>query len=374
MKRTIYFLLTIGVVIGLLATGCAKTAPTPVPAPKPSQTPALAPTPTPAPAPAPSLTPSPAKVRPKQIRWLSPSVGTSNFATDAYLADIFVKELKIPSGAFPGAAGPNLTLLNDGEGELASGPDEALIVAAYKGQEPYTRTLTNLRYMYNRGGFGTVCAVRADSNIKTLKDLIGKKIGVGGKGEVAHKNSVAMLEGAGITVKDIEAAGGVLAFMSYAAMGEALLGRTLDATWFNSPRAAVHPSHKMVEERAGLRLIPVPDEALTNAIKKNPLLSKMKIKGGTYKGSPDDHYFIGGAVAITVRTDLPDDLVYELTKLIYRPDVAKWVATNQELFNLMGDTEDGLIASEYIPMHPGAAKFWSVDRNVDLKSKGITVK
>ena len=72
------------------------------------------------------------------------------------------------------------------------------------------------------------------------------------------------------------------------------------------------------------------------------------------------------------RADLPEDIVYQVTKIMYE-DAAEHIAATFTLFALMGDNEDGLVSAEVIPMHPGAAKFWR-ERGVDLAAKGITVK
>ena len=59
---------------------------------------------------------------------------------------------------------------------------------------------------------------------------------------------------------------------------------------------------------------------------------------------------------------------------IYKESNVKYVNKTWSLWTEFGDTDVGLTYATLIPMHPGAAKFWSVDRKVDLAARGITVK
>lgn len=292
---------------------------------------------------------------------------------DAYLAGVLTRKLNIPCGAFPGAMVTNLPLLNDGEVEFAAMVTSTM-VRGWKGEKPFDRKLSNIRFMHQRGSFATALLVRTDSKIKTLQDLIGKKVTVGMKGETAELHALAMMKAAGITPESIAAGGGVVANMSYAAQGEGLLGGTVDAVWLNNPLKSPHSTVALVNERFGVRLIPFPEDALQKVLKEMPEMTKACIKGGTFKGSPNDTCYMGGNTQTLCRADLPEDLVYQVMKVIYDPEVSKYLASNFPLWCFMGDTEDGLKTSEWIPMHPGAAKFWSVDRKVDLKARGITVK
>ena len=351
MKKIIYCLLAVCLAFSVLLIGCAKPAPAPAPAPAPS----------------------PAPETLKQLRFLSSSVGTQNFGIDSYLAGVVSKKLGIPCGAFPGGIVTLLPLLNDGEGEFgltvpsSSGP-------AYKGDDPFDRALTNVRFMQSRGGYATPCVTRMDSDIKTLEDLKGKRIAWGGKGESAEVHARAMLQAAGITPEEIEAAGGVLSNMSYQAMGEALADGTVDAIWLNNQLTSPHTAVMLAEERFGLRLVPLPEGALEKGLKENIYSAKMCVKGGTFKGSPEDVCYLGFPAQTLCRADLPDNLVYDVMKVMYEPDVAKYIADTFPASALWGDIEDGLAAAHIVPMHPGAAKYWTEDRGVDLKARGITVK
>lgn len=279
----------------------------------------------------------------------------------------------MPCGAFPGGIVTLLPLLNDGQGEFgltvpsASGP-------GYRGEKPFNRALTNVRFMQSRGGYATPCVVRMDSKIQKLEDLIGKRISWGGKGESAEENARAQLKAAGITPEKIQAAGGVVSNMSYEAMGQALADGTVDAIWLNNQPTTIHPILTLVEQRYGCRLVPLPEGVLEKGLAENPYLAKMCIKGGTFKGTPKDTCYLGFPAQTLCRADLPEDLIYQVMKTMYDPEVAKTIASQFPASNLWGDTEDGLAAAHVIPMHTGVAKFWSVDRRVDLKARGITVK
>ena len=147
MKKLIYCFLIVGLILGLIVSGCAPAGPA-------------------------------EGEWPKEVRLLSASVGTSNYGTDAYLAGVLSKGLGIPVGAFPGDATSNIQLVHEGQGEQASGAGTTLMLDAWNGEDPYEEKLGNIRFAYSRGGYATACCVRADSDIYTLEDLKGLRIRV----------------------------------------------------------------------------------------------------------------------------------------------------------------------------------------------------
>jgi hypothetical protein len=213
-----------------------------------------------------------------------------------------------------------------------------------------------------------------DSDIYELKDLIGKKVAVASKGELAEWLGLLQMNAAGVTKEKVEAAGGVVANMSYKSMGEALADGSMDAVWVNNVSWAVHSAVKMVDERWGARLVKVPEEALDKILKERDDVFKCTIEGGVFKGSPEPVTFATQGAFILTRGDLSEDFVYNAMKAIYNEKNAAYVNKTWSLWTEFGDTEAGLKYSTLIPMHPGAAKFWSEDRGVDLAARGITVK
>lgn len=313
---------------------------------------------------------------PKQLRHTSASVGTQNFAGQSYWCGLWSAGLGIPASCFPGVYEMGLRSLEAGEAETALGIP-LYTVKAWNGEEPFEKPLKSARFMLTHmtgRTFGGVCITRMDSDIYELKDLIGKKVAVASKGELAEFLGTLQMNAAGATKEKIEAAGGVVTNMGYKAMGEALGDGTVDAVWVNNPQARVHSAVMPVEERFGTRLVKVPQEALDKLLKERDDVFPCTIKGGVFKGSPDPVTFISQGAFIQGRADLPEDFIYKVMQIIYEEKNVAFMKKTWALYDEFGPIEEGLAYSTLIPMHPGAAKFWSEDRGVDLAARGITVK
>jgi TRAP transporter TAXI family solute receptor len=88
---------------------------------------------------------------------------------------------------------------------------------------------------------------------------------------------------------------------------------------------------------------------------KYPYFQKTLVKGGTYKDETRDVVFFGNAGFFIVHKGVPEDLVYEFTKLAYSEETIKFVAMAFKGQNLnRKDPFEGSIG----PVHPGAARFW----------------
>ena len=97
-------------------------------------------------------------------------------------------------------------------------------------------------------------------------------------------------------------------------------------------------------------------EKRSDFLKGNPHLLKVVVMGGTYRGENRDVTLIGyvGSFFI-VHKDIPDDAVYEFTRLAYTDECIKLVGISYKGHNMNRTNPfEGNIG----PIHPGAAKFW----------------
>lgn len=344
MKRYLVVTLLISMLSAFLLISCAQS--TPPPAPKPS------------PAPAPET------ARPKQIRFLSSSPGGAIFPAAAYWCSVISDELKLPVGAFPGNQVQNLPLVSKGEGEI-SYADSSVIYDAWEGNPPFKEKFRNLAFFFAQGTGATYCLVKNDSPIRTVNDLLGKKICIGFKGSGSEAMTLLQLEALGITKQKMEAAGGLFINLSLADGAAALGDGSIDANWLQTPPQKIQPAHASIEERFKLRIVPVPKETIDKITKERPYLIPEAVPGGIYKGSPQATPAIGNVTLNAVRADLPEDLVYQMLKTLYKPDVIEYTRKNFTQW-VFGEIEDGIKGYAIIPMHPGAIKFF--------KEKGANIK
>ena len=87
---------------------------------------------------------------------------------------------------------------------------------------------------------------------------------------------------------------------------------------------------------------------------KFPYYSPFTIPGGTYPGVDDDCKTIQVANRLFVRADADEDLVYQMTKVLYEHK-DKLVQTSKAASTV---SPDYAMASTVVPLHPGAIRYY----------------
>lgn len=103
-----------------------------------------------------------------------------------------------------------------------------------------------------------------------------------------------------------------------------------------------------------IRMLSVPDDKLEELQKIHAGYWRREIPKGTYPGVDDDVQVFGNYTHLMVRADLPDDLMYQLTRA-----VARSLATLGAIANdLEGLTVKAMAKDVGVPHHPGVVKFY----------------
>jgi len=363
MRRAVCFTLVLMMLASFAMTGCTQSAPAPAPSPAPK--PAASPPSSPAPAPSPA---TPAKQY-TQIRYVGAPTGSDNYTLGAIFADYASKALGIPAGVLPGGSVENIKAIDRGDAEIGycSVPDA---YNGFRGLAPFDRQYDKIRFLDRYSTVSLTFAVRMDSDIKTIPDLLkGKKVAIGTGGSAAELITLAVLEaGYGIKPEDIQKGGGVVSRISYADMGTGLADKTLDCVALFAYQSAVAKNHLAAEERFGLRLLPVDDAAMTKILAKYPFYTKGQMDGGLYKGSPTAVPCVALSFIQITSKDLPDDLVYKIMDVLWNEEVVKKVIASAPAlpdYQLKWALREGY---NVIPVHPGAAK-WYKDKGMTLPAE-----
>jgi uncharacterized protein len=201
-------------------------------------------------------------------------------------------------------------------------------------------------YLY---GAPAQLVVRKDSGIKSVKDLAGKKVGVGNAGSGAFANCELFFTHMGVWDKIERNA------MGYNDAAAAFGNNQLDAFWLFTafPSGAVI----MAAQTNDIALVDLEADAIaTNFYDKFPYFSKLSVPAGTYKGVDVEVPSFQDSALWVANKDVSDDVVYKLLSAIYTDEgLAHMVAQKKTFKNMSLKTGvNGIVT----PMHPGAIKFW----------------
>ena len=109
-----------------------------------------------------------------------------------------------------------------------------------------------------------------------------------------------------------------------------------------------------LENSPGIRFIGLPKHRLDRIVKNNPGYIKAVIPSSAYKSNPFNIPTLGIVTSAIVNKDLPDDLVYNMTKVFW-DNHAEFVKVKSIWKKvILKDAVNGAA----IPIHPGAAKYY----------------
>jgi TRAP transporter TAXI family solute receptor len=240
----------------------------------------------------------------------------------------------------------NLILLQQGRGEIAFAMGDSL-KAAWEGDEEagFKGRLDRLRIIGAIYPNYIQIVATADSNIKTLADLRGKRLSVGAPKSGTELNSRAILAAAGLSYRDI----GKVEFLPFAESVDLMKDRQLDATLQSAGLGVA--SLKDLSASTDIRLVSVPKEVVD---KIGPPFVPGKIPANTYTGQDKDVPTATVANYLVTSSAVSDDLVYQMTKLIFEnlPELANAHASGKEI------KLETAATGNPIPLHPGALKYY----------------
>lgn len=206
-------------------------------------------------------------------------------------------------------------------------------------------------YLY---GAPAQLVVKADSGIKSVKDLAGKKVGVGNAGSGAFANCELFFTHMGVWDKIERNA------LGYNAAAEAFGNNQLDGFWLFTafPSGAVI----MAAQTNDIALVDLDADAKASGFYDNyPYFSKLKVPANTYKGVDYDSPSFQDSSLWVANAKVDADVVYKMLSLIYTDEGLAHMKAQKKTFKEMSieTGPNGIVT----PFHPGAEKFW--------KEKGV---
>jgi len=232
-----------------------------------------------------------------------------------------------------------------GKVDLALEDAETAYLAYTRGTDRVAAPHDRLRAIAVMFSIAVQVAVPAASGITKIDDLKGRRIDVGATGGSVERAARIILESYGIRFDDITPTFGGSQTL------EQFKDRTLDARFFYS--AFKHPVIANISQEVDVRVLPIDRSRLGTIQERHHFLKSTIIPAGTYAHQAGDVQTVGMDVLLLCREDLPEGLVYDLTRALF--DSVPALENAHEAASAI-DPERGPTTS--IPLHPGAARYY----------------
>ncbi|SES63318.1 hypothetical protein SAMN05660297_00008 [Natronincola peptidivorans] len=243
----------------------------------------------------------------------------------------------------------NLNLLHSGEAQVSMAVT-SVMYQSFHGEATFEgrpneklRVISGLYYNPNQ------VVVRKESNINSLGDIAGKNFASGAPGSTTEVETSLHLTEAGVSYPD----GLRVQFVGFTEAIDLMRNRQLDGAWIMAglPTAAVTE----ITTTADGKLVPIEEDVITKLQQQYPWYAKYTIPAGTYDGQEEDVTTTAIKMAMFTTADLPEDVVYELTKSFWE-NIDTLKQSNSALRNMK--IEDAVTDLAGLPLHDGAIRYY----------------
>lgn len=250
----------------------------------------------------------------------------------------------------------NPPIVNDGRDEahfgMSYGP---FLKTAQSGEEPYEKPLSNLRSVaaltYTVVTLQVDVKPEVDSVYELIKNKVKIRLAVSPKGGGGHYIAKLIFSAMGLeSPEDIEEWGSSLYYSTSGDRISAWRDRHVNASMnvLNVPASAVEES--LIGRKGKILNM---GEELIKALKKKGF-QEFTIPAGTYSGQDEDVVTVALPLVIFTREDVPEDVVYYITKAIYEnKDYMINVHSSFKSFD-----PNKMATGLGIEIHKGAEKFY----------------
>ena len=245
------------------------------------------------------------------------------------------------------ASAENMNLLQAGRGELAFALADT-VSNAYKGDKEagFPNPLKKLRGISATYNNYIQIVASADSGIKTLADLKGKRLSVGAAKSGTELNARAVLKAAGITYDDL----GKVEYLPFGESVELIKNRQLDATLQSAGLGVA--SIRDLASSQNIVVVPVPADVIAKI--GDAAYQPGTIPANTYTGQTADVPTAAIPNFLVTHSGVSDQLAYEMTKNLYEHLDTLYAAHNAA----KAIHRENALKGMPVPVHPGAARYY----------------
>ena len=245
------------------------------------------------------------------------------------------------------ASAENLNLLQAGRGELGLSLADA-VSDAWKGdaEAGFKTKLDKLRGLSATYNNYIQIVANADSGIKTLADLKGKRVSVGAAKSGTELNARAILKAAGLSYADL----GKVEYLPFGESVELMKNRQLDATLQSAGLGVA--SIRDLATAIKIQVIAVPADVVTKV--GDPAYQAAVIPANTYAGQTSDIATAAIPNFLITHSGVSDELAYQMAKTMYENIDTLYAAhTSAKVIK-----RENAVKGMPVPLHPGAERYY----------------
>jgi len=248
----------------------------------------------------------------------------------------------------PGAGIANVRGVDEGKAQIGFA-NSSTTVDGIEGRAPYPKKTTRVCQVANLYPQYFQVVALADAKIGSFADLKGKTLVTQSKGNTAEILTSEVLKINGMTYQSL----GKVNFQ--ASYNDAVdLMKDGHVQVFTLGTTAPASAVMDLASARNVQMVPVDDKTMNELKKQNPGYNKLVIKAGTYPKQDKDVPAIGYMTHIVVDCQLPEDVVYKMTKAM-ATNVGDMAAVVKPITGL---TPKDMAIDIGVPFHKGAAKFY----------------
>lgn len=242
-------------------------------------------------------------------------------------------------------SGFNVQAVEEGRAELAFSQADVAYLALQQGTRDHPEPYRHLRAMAVLYVNAVQIVALRESNLYHLSDLEARRVGVGAPDSGTELAARIILRAQGL---ENRIAGEPLAFDDLASR---MQSRAIDAGFFVSSYPV--PAVARLNAAAGVRFLPVEADLADRIRTDFPFYRPVAIPNSTYVGQQGDIATIGVDNLLVCHSDLPDDLIYQSTRLLFES-----LSSLADAHAAAAAIDPEQASATPIPLHPGAARFY----------------
>jgi TRAP transporter TAXI family solute receptor len=287
---------------------------------------------------------------PSDIAIATASAGGAWYPIGAGMAEVIKRSLPGIQARVQTTGGgvENVKLVHDGKVEIGI-TISYLAYNGYNGVDPYKNKMQNVRTLCSGLSTGVMqVVVQANSRIKSLADLKGKKVAVGPAGGGALTVLNDIFQEYGFKMSNVTPS-----YVSYDEGVTMMTDGHVDAAVVYA--ALPTPAVKTLSTGPNpFRMLDLEENTQKSLLSKYPYYVPIKIPKEMY-GTGSDVRVVGTPNIVITHSKLSEELVYKITKAFFEPKNLEIIHTSHPSAKAL-TLERAVLAA--VPLHTGAEKFY----------------